>query len=931
MGKYAVGARTLYLCDYRDTVKSFVCLVIVLLCGSAFADSTFTIGAGTGPECDMTYLNSALTSTVYGNADSATAQDSCSGASKHILFRWGAIADSLNKGGGTQVFIRACSLFVKQRNTTDLALGLLKVSRLRRPFNETLSTWLLYDLLSSWTTAGARDTTDDIDTIPNCTDGYSITNDNCLFSTTAHCSIDITQVAKTMDGEDTALWRDGLMLYGPWTYGDASCANSGWRTVEAGYNFSIYSDDAATAADRPYIKVVYTQDPMFSSSPRPPLATIYALAATGTDSGVAAATSTAGITSKRTGHRLQLIGKDSVAMLWSQYTGTTFSTRVITTANGGTSWTTNLLSSFPANATGSWWIFKDSGWITNYQNSATLQKTMQKWKQVTPGIYDTLLAPNSRVGDRQASLDISAIGLTSGGDSMLVILRPETGTSDTTVYAKSNGAHTQTSTWATIDKGLKAWSAVALEVPLKDIGGILWWDDADDLFYVSSTNLVGDTLSTALTGMTLFSPTSNSWLTRTIIPIRDSFFIVAYEEFDGADTTLCARPFHVSSGGAKAGTLIDTVIADAAAQVLEVDADLPIPDNATPLTNLGYENPCLVRIRGSDTVYCFYWYWPNQAQLDQAQIVYKRSLDKGVTWDASRTVVIDTNTSGVPHTATGGVPNHKFAMFAANEGNSNAGAYGQHQMWLGWSDSATASARDTIRLAQVVVQLTAGTFTLGRGSNEALDNRLRQQVATTNYGTDTVSYFGGDRTTGVENTYIFSFPTLASNLDGRTVDSAKLTLRLYSQGTPTSDSWGFNIVRRKDWSETQSTWRIYKTATDWADSGANNTTSDIYPTVYNTFTETFFINNADVTVNVSDLLKAVDGNDTTSAGFTLSSQGGDFSPIQISSGNNVNVGRRPYLQVWWHLGVDAGVTPSARRRKILGYKERIDAYSIPSH
>jgi hypothetical protein len=268
-----------------------------------------------------------------------------------------------------------------------------------------------------------------------------------------------------------------------------------------------------------------------------------------------------------------------------------------------------------------------------------------------------------------------------------------------------------------------------------------------------------------------------------------------------------------------------------------------------------------------------------------------------------------------------------------DHGSSLGGSYYKNSITeadtlAGW----TASSDDGYMIAVAVEDSLTGTVGhhtgFGRGANEFVDNRLRQQLATTNYGTDTSSAFGALRADGAMFVGIFTVPTLGATLWGNTCDSAKIRWRMLSNSSPINDSWAFQILRpaQSDWSETQSTWRLLKTGEDWADSGASSTTTDIFSTNYSTFTHTSYVNNADMTVPVTDLIKAVDGADTNSS-FTIRQISGDGVALSHNSGNCSTVGRRVVLQVWWHTGIDA-VSASSRRRRLLSYKERIDAYSI---
>ena len=273
---------------------------------------------------------------------------------------------------------------------------------------------------------------------------------------------------------------------------------------------------------------------------------------------------------------------------------------------------------------------------------------------------------------------------------------------------------------------------------------------------------------------------------------------------------------------------------------------------------------------------------------------------------------------------TGWASGNALVLFIENASSTN---FRQFESWDGSS---------TLAPLLTVVYTVNNVFALGRGANEAVDNRLRQQNPTVNYGTDTAAYWGGERSAGVMLNYLFSFPTLATNLYGRMVDSAKLTLYVVARDAVAIDVSGFYVVRpaQADWSETQSTWRLKKTGVNWGDSGATSTTTDIFPTAYNTFNPATLTAGVDNVLNVTALLQAVDNTDTTSAGFILRHTGTpEGGQEEFKSGNVVLVSRRPYLQVWWSTPA-AGGTPTYKSRIIqsgsrLGYyQERINQFCI---
>lgn len=238
---------------------------IVLFLGTADADTTFTIGAGTGPECDMTYINAGATSTNYGTATSAWFYDSTSGGSNNnLLFRWDALGDSLNHGGAN-LYVKACTLLVKSylASADRATTGQFRCARVRRgvtsptKWTETGASWENYKALTTWNTSGGRNVSNDIDTT------VSITYNWATFSwgTDSVGKFDLTAVAQTMDAGDTAKTHGGFIFYFPW-YGSYTT----WDQL-----CQIHTDDGPTTANRPQLKVVYTkavQPPATSTPPR---------------------------------------------------------------------------------------------------------------------------------------------------------------------------------------------------------------------------------------------------------------------------------------------------------------------------------------------------------------------------------------------------------------------------------------------------------------------------------------------------------------------------------------------------------------------------------------------------------------------------------------------------------------------------------------
>lgn len=230
-------------------------------------------------------------------------------------------------------------------------------------------------------------------------------------------------------------------------------------------------------------------------------------------------------------------------------------------------------------------------------------------------------------------------------------------------------------------------------------------------------------------------------------------------------------------------------------------------------------------------------------------------------------------------------------------------------------DATTSSNRPKIFLYYTI---TSGSTNFGRGSlQEATDTHIRQNAATTNFNTDTMAYFGGGVVNGTDQVYLFTFPGLADTLYNKCVDSAKLTFRIRDiSGGTANDTFNFQVVRRKDMSFTQTTWNIYKTANNWTTAGAINTTDDIFPTNYSTFYGSALTDENDYVINVTALLQAVDGTDTSSIFSLRAYTGVNDDRIGIGSTDVPTTAYRPYLQVWKHAGVCTTTATHNRTRRL---------------
>ena len=116
------------------------------------------------------------------------------------------------------------------------------------------------------------------------------------------------------------------------------------------------------------------------------------------------------------------------------------------------------------------------------------------------------------------------------------------------------------------------------------------------------------------------------------------------------------------------------------------------------------------------------------------------------------------------------------------------------------------------------------------GGGAGLDTFLDAGNTATNYGTGTTFYVGTiGKTPKAMNSII--------EIDVSTIPSYAIvsaaTLTMYANNAASSAfQCEVNQIRRTDWSETQATWTVYKTANNWGTAGAMNTSSDM-DTTYN--------------------------------------------------------------------------------------------------
>lgn len=200
---------------------------------SVATSASFTLGAGTAPEADGTYINESATSSNYGNTTRYWLGGNSSGGDTYVLISWSVLKDSLY--GRT---VDACSLFVKPNAIVENVDGLFACYRIRsgRDWVETQATWSEFKTSNAWSTGGAKNTTNDI--FSTAVDAKT----ESQFANGDYTPFDITSIARQWDGSDTANCRGVVIRQFSGT--DAT-------------QIDLASDDNATAANRPKIKVVY--------------------------------------------------------------------------------------------------------------------------------------------------------------------------------------------------------------------------------------------------------------------------------------------------------------------------------------------------------------------------------------------------------------------------------------------------------------------------------------------------------------------------------------------------------------------------------------------------------------------------------------------------------------------------------------------------
>lgn len=251
------------LCITNTDMKTLIYILAVLLAGSVMAtEATFTIGMYAG-RTKMTYLNSAATSTNYGTSSAIIVGDS--GLTTGVPMTFFIYADSCLLDSirlRSLPYIKSYVLKLKFQGvpSTDWAntsSDTMCAGRGRRTdWTEAGASWIRYKTAFSWSLAGARNQSNDIDTTAQGKVALAAPSnvDSIL-------SIDLTSLFQTMDNTDTGLVYGGVILYGPWW-----SSHNEWVSTA-----TFYSDDRSTvdSAQCPHAVVTLSDVPQPEATARP--------------------------------------------------------------------------------------------------------------------------------------------------------------------------------------------------------------------------------------------------------------------------------------------------------------------------------------------------------------------------------------------------------------------------------------------------------------------------------------------------------------------------------------------------------------------------------------------------------------------------------------------------------------------------------------
>lgn len=215
-------------------MKKLIAILFSALVPMVSWGASFTLGAGTAPEADATYINGITPNTNYKSAQTCWVDGD--GPSR-LLINWPRLKDSLYNR-------TADSGYIEIKRTAAASCGDCSVDvyqvRPGRPWVEDTATYNNYRTSTAWTTAGCGST---------ASDRYN----TLLYSqlgtdmpTNTYIKFYITGYLQAMDMADTTNGVGVIFIWG-----------SGSETV--GTNF--YLDDAASSTNRPKITVFYHTPP----------------------------------------------------------------------------------------------------------------------------------------------------------------------------------------------------------------------------------------------------------------------------------------------------------------------------------------------------------------------------------------------------------------------------------------------------------------------------------------------------------------------------------------------------------------------------------------------------------------------------------------------------------------------------------------------
>ena len=173
-----------------------------------------------------------------------------------------------------------------------------------------------------------------------------------------------------------------------------------------------------------------------------------------------------------------------------------------------------------------------------------------------------------------------------------------------------------------------------------------------------------------------------------------------------------------------------------------------------------------------------------------------------------------------------------------------------------------------------------------------IDTRLSGAQPTTNFGTDDLVVV--EIAAALVGRGIFKFDFSSVVPTGSTINSAIFSV--YNVTTNGDRTLTCYRLRRTDWVETEATYNIYKTGSNWGTAGAKNTSTDIDTTNSATATATSGWVAFTVTAQVQTALDSVSG----VAHFLLADEGsypGSFKSQQFASRSYATTSVRPKLYI----------------------------------